>query len=207
MADPDKHSDPAPQAPPRSNNPFRWVVLLLLGLATLMLLNNAWDSQAEISYSRFLEQLRDDNIAKVTIRGKQVTGDFRRPLESTEPEQADSADAEQLDMVRFTCTLPPQVGESLLEQLDEKRVVIVSEDPAEFDHLFMILSLVALVFLFFFAWTMIRRTRDQMMGGGMLGGVTKSPARRYDAERTASLSTTWRDWRGEKGSCRKLSIP
>ena len=29
---------------------------------------------------------------------------------------------------------------------------------------------------------MIRRTRDQMMGGGMLGGVIKSPARRYDDE-------------------------
>ena len=45
--------------------------------------------------------------------------------------------------------------------------MVVSEDPAEFENLFMILSLVALVFLFLFAWTMIRRTRDQMLGGGM----------------------------------------
>jgi len=29
---------------------------------------------------------------------------------------------------------------------------------------------------------MIRRTRDSIMGGGMLGGVTKSPARLYDAD-------------------------
>jgi cell division protease FtsH len=183
MTDSDKQTDPAPQAPPRTNSPLRWIVLLLLGLATLMLLKGAWDSQPAISYSQFLEQLRADNIAKVTIRGKQVSGDFRRPLEPTEPAHSDASDTDQQQMVRFTCTLPPQVGESLLEQLDEKRVVIVSEDPAEYDHLFMIFSLVALVLLFFFAWTMIRRTRDQMLGGGMLGGMVKSPARRYDAEK------------------------
>ncbi|MCH7751622.1 MAG: ATP-dependent zinc metalloprotease FtsH [Planctomycetes bacterium] len=183
MADPDKQSNLAPQAQPRRRNPLHWVVLLLLGLATLMLLTDIWDSQTEISYSQFLQQLRADNIAKVTIRGKQVTGEFRQPLEPTDASQADSSQAVEQPMIRFTCTLPPQVGESFLEQLDEKQVEIASEDPAEFDNLFMILSLVALVFLFFFAWTMIRRTRDQMLGGGMLGGVVKSPARRYDAEK------------------------
>ena len=183
MADPDKQSDPAPQARPRGRNPLQWVVLLLLGLATLMLLTDTWDSQTEISYSQFLQQLRADNIVKVTIRGKQVSGEFRHPLKPTDTAEADSSQADEQTMIRFTCTLPPQVGESFLEQLSEKQVEIASEDPAEFDNLFMILSLVALVVLFFFAWTMIRRTRDQMLGGGMLGGVVKSPARRYDAEK------------------------
>jgi len=182
MADSDKQTEPAPQPPPR-NNPLRWVFLLLLGLATLMLLNGAWDDQSDISYSRFLEQLRADNILKVTIRGKQVTGSFRKPIGSTDATQADSSETNEAELVRFTCTLPPQVGESFLEQLEEKHVVIDSEDPAEFDHLFLILSMVALVLLFFFAWTMMRRTRDQMLGGGMLGGIVKSPARRYDAEK------------------------
>jgi cell division protease FtsH len=29
-------------------------------------------------------------------------------------------------------------------------------------------------------WMMLRRTRDQVMGGGLLGGFTKSPAKRYE---------------------------
>lgn len=186
MADAEKKLDPAPREPTQRPNPLRWMVLLLLGLATVMLLTNSWDSRTEISFSRLLEQLRADNIAKVTIRGRQVTGSFRKPIDSKEDAEKVKSDAttgKQLDMLRFTCTLPQQVGESFLDQLEEKRVEIVSEDPAEFDNLFMILSLIALVFLFLLGWTMIRRTREQMLGGGMLGGVIKSPARRYDAEK------------------------
>jgi cell division protease FtsH len=158
------------------------MVLVLLGLATLVLVANSWKSSTEISYSQFLKQLRADNISLVTIRDRQVTGEFRRPLSPPDSEQAESGAKDEPAMVRFSCTLPPQVGESLLAELEAKKVEIKSEDLAEYDNLFMMASMAALVLLFFFAWTMIRRTRDQMLGGGMLGGVVKSPARRYDSQ-------------------------
>jgi len=37
------------------------------------------------------------------------------------------------------------------------------------------------VLLFGAVWLMFRRTRDQMLGGGLLSGFAKSPARRYEA--------------------------
>lgn len=55
----------------------------------------------------------------------------------------------------------------------------------------LLIGMVVMMFSFF------RRTRDQMMGGGMLGNVTKSPARRYDDD--GSPKVTFDDVAGLKG--------
>lgn len=55
----------------------------------------------------------------------------------------------------------------------------------------LLIGMVVMMFSFF------RRTRDQMMGGGMLGSVTKSPARRYDDD--GSPKVTFDDVAGLKG--------
>ena len=43
------------------------------------------------------------------------------------------------------------------------------------------LSLLLPILLFVFLWSMFRRTRDQIMGGGFLSGFSKSPAKRYES--------------------------
>ena len=192
MAQQEDQPEPKSTDTSRRQNPLQWFVLFLIGLATLLFLVSGWQDQNEISYSEFLVQLRAGNIHKVTIVERQLSGEYRKPVNKNEetpeeqlpseeqpPEEKGSASAEN---VRFTCTLPPLVGEQLLQELDKWEVQVASKDVASYDDLFMVLSLVAVAILFLFAWNMIRRTRDQMMGGGMLGGVTKSPARRYDAE-------------------------
>ena len=183
MAEQNKLSDPAPSPAEQRRNPLQWIVLVVLGLATLLLVASSWEGSTEITYSQFLEQLRADNISQVTLRDRQVTGEFRRPLGPPAPEKLDSPLVDPLAMVRFSCTLPPQVGESLLTEMEAKKVAIKSEDLTKYDNLFMLVSMAALVLLFFFAWTMIRRARDQMLGGGILGGFVKSPAKRYDADK------------------------
>lgn len=200
MPENDSQPDRELSPPPRRKNPFQWLVLLLLGFATIVLLTSAWQDLREISYSAFLEQLRADNVHKVTITGRELTGEFRKPLLS--PDEKASTDEEpKNESLRFSCTLPPQVGEKLLEELEAKQVEITSEDVAKYDNLLMMLSLVAIVFLFLFAWGMIRRTREQMLGGGMLGGVVKSPARRYEAD---EHRVTFDDVAGLKGVKRDL---
>jgi cell division protease FtsH len=92
------------------------------------------------------------------------------------------ATGDQADQKRFVCQLPLQVGEGLLEKLHAKGVTIRAEQPAEYGDLFVLASFFLIGMLLIGAWTMMRRTRDQMMGGGMLSGVTKSPARRYDID-------------------------
>ena len=185
MPENDPQADRETTSSPRRQNPMQWFVLLLLGMATILLITSAWRNRTEITYSSFLEQLRVDNVHKVTITGRHLVGEFRQPLPSEDDpnsEAEESAD-EQTPTLRFSCTLPSQVGEKLLADLEANQVQITAEDETQFDSIMMMLSLFVVFFLIFFGWSMLRRSRDQMLGGGMLGGVIKSPARKYDSEK------------------------
>ncbi len=180
MSDQKKKTDSeSPQTPPR-RSPIHWLVLLTLGFITVSFLMSAWSTDTTIHYSQLLEQLEKENVAKITLRGLQVDGELRTPI-TIEPKDK-SKSKKPKPISRFSTILPHQVGEDWLKLLNEKNVDIRAESPTSYDDLFMMLSLAGLVLLFFFAWTMFRRSREQMMGGGMFGGVTKSPARRYDAD-------------------------
>ena len=80
----------------------------------------------------------------------------------------------------FTVTLPPVEDRELLPLLREKKVEIGAQLPA--DNTFMLLFVYLFVPLLLFAglWIMFRRARDQFMGGGILSGFSKSPAKRYE---------------------------
>ena len=54
--------------------------------------------------------------------------------------------------------------------------------PTDYSNLLYGIWLVILLAMMIGMWTFVRRSRDQMMGGGMLGGVSRSPARRYDGD-------------------------
>ena len=51
--------------------------------------------------------------------------------------------------------------------------------PKNYSDWLLLVWLGLLLFLVFGGWSMARRTRDQMLSGGMLPGVMRSPARRY----------------------------
>ena len=59
------------------------------------------------------------------------------------------------------------------------------QPPRNYTELLLLVWLGLLVFLIVGGWSLARRAHDQMLGGGMLPGVLKSPARRYavDAQR------------------------
>jgi cell division protease FtsH len=178
MAEKEKNGDTAKPAGSQ-RNPTQWLVFLLLGMATVFLLFSSWGAEPSISYSQLLDQIEAGNVAKINILSRHVIGEFKEPVEVPNPALA--ADKQPAPIKKFQSTLPPQVGEEWLAQLRAKGIEIRAENPANYDDLFFFLSLLGLGLLVLFAWNMMRRTRDQMMGGGMLGGVIKSPARRYDA--------------------------
>ncbi|MCG8447987.1 MAG: ATP-dependent zinc metalloprotease FtsH [Pirellulales bacterium] len=181
MTKQDLPTEPTPQQAPR-RSPIHWLVLFVLGFVTVAFLMSSWTNSGAIPFSKFLEQLEADNIARINIQGQTVSGEFRESVPASDLLQSDAQQGDQPPLIRFACTLPPQVGESWLEELRAKGVLINVEQQTNYDDLFMIVSLVGLFLLFFLGWTMIRRTRDSMMSGGMMGGVTKSPARLYEAE-------------------------
>ncbi|REJ96594.1 MAG: ATP-dependent zinc metalloprotease FtsH [Planctomycetota bacterium] len=67
--------------------------------------------------------------------------------------------------------------------------------------MFMLLSLSITILFFVAIWIMFRRARDQFLGGGLLSGFTKSPARRYEAE---AEPVTFKDVAGLEGVKRDL---
>ena len=76
--------------------------------------------------------------------------------------------------------LSPLVGEDLDKELLAKGVRIEAAHPTDSAGLLLIVYMVVTVLLFAGVWMMFRRARDQFMGGGILSGFAKSPAKRYE---------------------------
>ena len=64
--------------PPRQGIPF-FVVLLIIALL-ILLMPSSWSGnpEGEIPYGMFIEQLQNDNIAKVEMIGAKITGEFKK---------------------------------------------------------------------------------------------------------------------------------
>jgi len=212
---PDSPPPESKRPEPGRRSPINWIVLLILGLSVFLLFTNPWSDRQTISFTQFLAQLQQDNIATVEIQGRQrVLGKFRTPLKAKADLGSGNSDrpkdnrpkkknqkpsplaGKPAQVLDFECNLPPQVGEKWLDQLSEKKVQVSAVEPTNYGDLMMLASMGLLLLLFFAAWTMMRKARDQGLGGGMLSGVIKSPARRYD---TDEHHVTFDDVAGLKG--------
>ncbi|TWU28541.1 ATP-dependent zinc metalloprotease FtsH [Bythopirellula polymerisocia] len=169
---------------PQPRRPLQWFTLSLLAIASVFLILSTWRDETTISYSQLIEEVEAGNVAQIKISKNNVVGEFREGVVPQPIDRQTPADEKQEPIKQFKCTLPEQVGEDWLAELRSKKVEVTAEDPANYDDVFFLISLVGMGLLIVFAWSMMRRTRDQMLGGGMLGGVTKSPARRYEASDT-----------------------
>ncbi len=177
-----KQSDSAPKQQPPARSPMSWFVVMLLGFVTVMFVTNMFNTRPQVSYTQLLKEVEANNVASVTIFGLQVTGEFKNEVVLEAVPGKETSEENPKPIKHFECMIPPQAGEAWLAKLEAQGVEIEAELPSGPEDLFMFISLAGLVLLVFFGWSMFRRSRDQMMGGGMLGGVTKSPARRYDAD-------------------------
>ncbi|MEM9353766.1 MAG: ATP-dependent zinc metalloprotease FtsH [Planctomycetota bacterium] len=158
--------------------PLHWLMVGLLLVAVVAVAVEPLVRSEEISFSEFQKQLAAGKIAEVTIRGRtQLVGKFRKPDGAEDGKTAD-------DLV-FRCSIPPQLGQEWIDSLLAEGIVTQYEEPAAIADLLFFATTIAILLLLVFGWSMMRRSRDPMMGGGMLGGVTRSPARKYDAEQKA----------------------
>lgn len=82
---------------------------------------------------------------------------------------------------RFTCEVPATAfaDSKLDEKIRSKVQAYTSTTPPDNTGYFMLFSILLSVGILFVFWKMMRRTNEQMMGGG-LQGFAKSPMRRYD---------------------------
>jgi len=178
--DPPTKDDQGEPRPRRS--PLQLILLFALGASVVLLFATNWDGSEEISFSELDRQIKAGNVAKATFYGqRRVRGEFRQPIAVSDDDTEDSSTKRETSKA-FVCKIPEGVGDRLVASLQESAAEITAEDPAQLGDVLVIVSIGLLVLLIVAFWTTIRRSREQMLGGGMLSGVVKSPARRYDVD-------------------------
>ena len=162
---------------------------------------------SRIDYSFFLEQLDEGNIQRLTVYPTAAEGTFmiapERPVtydafdKPIKPKTLSNGTVERL-YERFEVALPTdgEVRKELYERLETLRAKAVAnkgksaeEVPFVYDvvstngsnTLYLILSLASLLLLGTGLFLFMRRSRENMMGGGFLNSFTRSTAKRFEA--------------------------
>ena len=195
--------DPSVKTRSRFLPPARsgWGLLFLILLSLFLFGHWFGEERSEINYRFFHEQLLAHNIRALDIRGQDAYGEFRKAPLAPASDEEPKADASQsqdksaaksadhpagpiLLNKKFVVTLlSEQPSAELQKELLDSGVNPLSASKAtDYTNLFALIWLVLLGFVIFGGWNMARQTRDQVLGGGMLSGVLRSPARRYAEE-------------------------
>jgi cell division protease FtsH len=175
-----------------------WLLALLaLGLGFFAL--QSMTQIAEIDYRFFWEQVGSKNVTKAIIQGQTLFGEFKDPpMPPVIPGATPSEEPAKPLPKQFVVTIGRTgLDEGLRQKLIDNGVYFRVEQEFNADWIITMVWLGLLIAMGYWLWTFARRTRDQMVGGGMLGGVTRSPARLYEADE--NTRKTFDDVAGLKG--------
>ena len=171
----------------RGGNPVM-IALVIAALAAVLFLYRE-DDRARITASLFDQQLLLGNIESVQIGDVEVTGVFETRVDKPFPKDKNidgDTKSEQYSK-EFVFNRPP--GNNVYASELEQRLKVNGVDDYEFKKpdstaviVQVLLMLVLPLGILFLIFTMIRRSRNEMMGGGgFLSGFSKSPAKRFEA--------------------------
>ena len=150
-----------PQVPMPAGRPFRtlafWALIVLLSLVAYRMYqgNIMAPQRAEISYTRFMKEVRDGNIKNLQIMENGVTGELNSPASLRVNGQDVSFKAFKTNIVGDGANLPDKVWE-------KNRDAEIDVRPAGFNWVSVLLSWLPLVIIFG-AWLFLIR---QMQSGG-----------------------------------------
>src|SRR5260221_155020 len=189
----------------RANSPRGlafWLRLLLIMFLinlffygpTLFSLIGGQTTTIDLSYSRFLRQVEQGNVTRVTIKSdNSVTGNFKTPVRA----QQTGAGQGSVAAAQFTSFIPATGDPSLLPLL-KKQGVEISAQPVQPSWwqtaLVLLLNALPVLLLLYFgvmSWQGMRQMQN-MQGGGLFG-LTRSRAKLYTQERP---TTTFEDVAG-----------
>ncbi|HEX2477072.1 MAG TPA: ATP-dependent zinc metalloprotease FtsH, partial [Lacipirellulaceae bacterium] len=190
---PSKPNDQKAQPRLRPPTAALWMIALLV--LFLAFIASRWlvADIAEIKYTFFNKQLQARNIKSLEIRGQKAYGEFiepplsptasQKPPDLSEKDASQAANAPRRLPKKFIVNLlSPEVDAELRKSLIDAGVDVTSRPPTDYSQVLLLVWLGLLAFLLIGGWAMARRARDQVLGGGMLSGVLRSPARRYEAD-------------------------
>jgi cell division protease FtsH len=170
---------------------FWWVILAMLAFNWIIasqVQKSGGHPRLTVPYSYFRGQAQAGNVAEVSSQGETIQGSFRHVI--TYP-----AGKKGTVTHLFKTERPAFADDQLIGLLSSKNVTINAKPVSSGGSLLSNLLLgfgptLLLVGLFVL---MMRRAQRSMGGGGMLGGLGKSKAKRYDA---SEQRTTFADVAG-----------
>ncbi|MBC7856178.1 MAG: ATP-dependent zinc metalloprotease FtsH [Pirellulaceae bacterium] len=191
------------------------IPLLIMAVFFSMFWISRGPLRTEHTFDFLLQQIREGNVEEIKVGKEVAQGKFvQAPLQpqtekdkavAVKPGETAAAAKEPKKSEPFFIVRLPAADSGARLTLDK---LLLPENPAdrkvrvaydtEFDPtLTVYVAMMALtlgVVVFFWFW--MRRTQNQMMGGGFLSGFTRSPAKRYEA---AKIPVTFKDVAGLDG--------
>ncbi len=158
------------------------LLLLLVNGVYLALYPSQAEPVAEISYSRFKQELAKDQVKSVVLQGESVSGVFRAPVPLPGP-----AGGQDRDFEKFHTILPPIADPELIGLLQKQQVEIEAR-PREEGSFWMslLVSLLPWVLILGVWWFISKRMREQAgAAGGLFNQFRKSGARLYQKQTSA----------------------
>jgi cell division protease FtsH len=202
-----------------------WMIpLLIMAVFFSLFWLNRGPTRTEITFDFLMQQIRDGNVAEIKVSKEDAKGKFvvapelpqtekeksaAKPeegakddgsKEAKEPKKSEPKKSEPYFLVR----LPPAdsgarsaLDTMLLDEKGKRKVQVAYESEVDstltvYVGTMFVMTLVVVVLF----WLWMRRTQNQMMGGGFLSGFTRSPAKRYEA---AKIPVTFKDVAGLEG--------
>src|SRR5687767_5715507 len=170
-----------PPMPPRRTW-LTFLVILAVNFLLVRFLFPGGETPITVPYTLFKEEVSKRNVERIYSRGESLTGQFRSPV--TYPTRADTAaEAKVRTGTTFATTLPAFVDPGL-EALLIANNVEISAEPIQGSGNPILTFLFgfgpALLLILFYVWIYRRAAKQGGAMGGMLGGLGKSRAKRFD---------------------------
>jgi cell division protease FtsH len=182
-------------------------MLAALAILALVYFGQKSTPSSKITYDFFWKQLKADNVSEIDRDGQTILGRFRKipepppPMKTAESGSSGSEAKREPLAQNFVVTLAseenPDLTHLLNEMIERGDIRVNNQLPSDSTLLQLGLYLFLLLLFFVGIWMMFRRTRDQFLGGGILSGFAKSPAKLY--EEAGKRPITFADVAGLEG--------
>ena len=170
---------------------LRWILqgaFILLAFLFIVRQCSSWEEGTLISYSRFRQELKEENVLQITVSGERISGRFKRPvqkdtaIEDSNPGSKKES-SRQTPLYDFITYVPSFGDETLFRLIEEKNVQVITRPSKEGSGSWT--GLFFLMLLFGIGMMLLQRFR--MQRSGVLSPVEQSQARLYDRRNRRTL--------------------
>jgi len=175
-----------------------FILVLLFDLFYNMIMKQAELEGAQISYSRFREELAANNVKKIVIKGSAIKGEFRASAKISAIVQGKEVEKE---VAAFTTVLPAITDATLMPELVAKKVEVTATSTEATPFANIMLYILPWLFIIGIWWLAMRGVRGQGPGA-MMGGFAKSGAKVYATGE--KIDVTFEDVAGMDNSKQEL---